>query len=279
MKKVEGVFFDVEKAVDLSIWERKLGNKRTKAGKYYWYFLLIYFQHCRNEKKPINFRILTKCYWSVFYRPEEFYQWLLSHLNGEQREYLLHGDYGTLLNYFVAKFKKGQILLEDDIRKWFKENPRDFSTIDPAEFNFYDLDFLDNHHPHLPVISDCYKSILDAANYPYDQNSTIVGYPDLKPKEVKVLNNQMNELIISEYMYHFVSYVQNFTQTGVDVFTSKLKVSGPTEALRHAVQIQPEILEWPDQKLKYQLSLKYSLNDGNPLNRDSLQTAIRKIRK
>ena len=269
---------DIEKSIILHDWQRNLGNKRTKAGKYYWLFFLIYFQYYKRNQQPVQIEILTKSYWDIFYKPEEFFLWLLDHFNGVRRTDLAEGDFNLLLKLFRAKFGKNHFQIIDKAHDWLKQNPIDFSSPSPNNLTTYQLDFLDHRHPHLPTVSESFKSILDAANYSYNQNSTLIGYSGLKRSEVYDFNEIMDELIITEYMYHFVSYLSDFCQTSFDTFHSKIPVSGPTEALQKAIELEPEILNWPEPRLKYQIGLKYASHDSTGLNPDSVQSAIRNFK-
>lgn len=274
-KTLEITIIDIEKSIDLHDWQRNLGNKRTKAGKYYWLFFLVYFQTCKRNHQPEQIEILTKSYWDIFYRPDEFFKWLLDHFNGVRRTDLSEGDFNLLLKLYRAKFRKNHIQIIDKAREWLNNNPIDFSSPSLNHLNTYELDFLDHRHPYLPTVSESFKSVLDAANYSYKQDSTLIGYPGLKRSEVYDFNRIMDELIIAEYMYHFVSYLSDFCQTSIDTFHSKIPVSGPAEALQKAIELEPEILDWPEPRLKYQIGLKYSLHDSTDLNPDSVQSAIR----
>ena len=278
MKNVEVTFIDIERASRLSDWQRNLGNKRTKAGKYYWQFALIYLQYCQRASQPANFEILTRTYWDIFYRPHEFFWWLLNQFEGQSRETISRANFDTLLNYCIATFKKHQFGLEEKLRAWFKKIPRDFSVIEPEHMNILELDFLDHRQPHLPIISECYMSILDAAKYKFQENYTMVGYPDLMPSQVHIFNEAMDEFIKAEYMLHAVTYLSDFTKTSFTTFFSKVPVSGPTEALQKTIELEPEVLQWADARLKYQICLKYSMYDGTELNANSVQSAIRNFK-
>ena len=277
-KNVEITFIDIERAINLSDWQRNLGNKRTKAGKFYWQFALIYLQYCQRAGQPADFEILTRNYWDIFYRPHEFFIWLLSHFDGVSRGSISKADFNGLIDYCMAIFKSHQIHLEDKLRFWFKKNPRDFSVIEPEQLTILELDFLDHRHPHLPTISECYASMLDAANYKTHENFTVIGYPGLKPSQVHDFNEAMDELIKAEYMYHFAEYLSEFTYTSFDTFFSKIPVNGPAEALQKTLELQPEVVNWSDARLKYQICLKYYLHDANELNPDSVQSAIRNFK-
>lgn len=276
---------ELEKEIDLSKYKRNLGNKRTRAGKFFWLAVLILYDEKLNKEKPFdedNWDMICSEYASIFFKPLELELGILGPYDGmpvsKLQALAIHGS----VEVFKRKLWIKQLELEKSIRSLLKKNEVDFSHIDPATVDFYKIDFLDNRHPHLPTVSESFKSILDAAKYQAIQNGNLLAHQDslklLKRSKVKHLNKVMNELTRYRYMIKSTDYLYSRLKRSSEVFHVRHKKDKPQAALDHILFHKPEMASLSDKKLKYWINEKYRNLDGKKFKNGSLRNAINKFR-
>ncbi|SHG20781.1 hypothetical protein SAMN05443144_12162 [Fodinibius roseus] len=274
-------FSELEKKIDLSNFERNLGNKRTKAGKYFWLFVLINYKEAKKGNISFDIRMVCGEYSNIFFRPYEAIHNMLKLYEGlptaTMREKLIIEE---SKEYFALKFKKNALQLESELREWLSNHDFSFEHISPEVVEFIDLDFLDNRQTYLPLISRSYKRLLDAANHLYLGNRLPVDPQwELKPSSVKsTFNDVMDTMMRYKYLIHVVDHIRDYLNTSYDTFHSKTRVEGPTQAVRELFTFTPEASEYTNKQLKYHLKLNFADLDGEDFNNDSVRKAIKKHR-
>lgn len=275
----------LENDLNLSEWNRELGyqgRKRTKAGKYYWYIVLLNYHINRLENIDINLPVFAQSYGRIFYRDYELLMALLEELKGVESATISNNkleesyqNYTTrmeavwngLLNSPIGEFYKSKKeLIQDGI---FEEN-----------LVFHSLAFLDKKKGKLPRISRQFRYMLDSFDYIHLQNKIPLNKGAfLKRGAVKTLFKQMDEVYLSNLMRRVAAHLKGFAESGEDKYSPRKKVTTPTEALEFIATMHPDLLKLSNSELKYIININCCQPDGSRLNNTFLESLAKAIRR
>ena len=277
---------ELEEQLDLTKYERNLGNKRTRAAKYFWMAVLILYDEKLRQKKAFDvddWGLICKAYTNIFYKPLELSIGILEHYEGISTSKMKALKFNSSIEIFNSQLWIQRVELEKQIRNLLKKNDVDFSMLDPAKADFFDIYFLDHRHPHLPTISYYYKKILDAGNYTITMDNKFLADKDilklLKPSMVKKnLNDVMDKITRFRYMVKSCEFLYKRLNLPSDTFHVKYKKAGPKAALDHFCYHNPELVSLSDKELKYYIEKQYCRLNGEAFLKDSIQNAIKVLR-
>lgn len=276
---------ELEKELDLSEYERKLGNKRTRAGKFFWLTVLILYDDRLKKEKAFDkksWALICKEYANIFYKPLELSLAILDPYDGMLASELKALPIHDSVEVFKRELWIKQLELEKSIRSLLRENGVDFSEIDPAKIELFKVDFLDNRHPYLPTISESYKIILDASEYPTIKDGKLLAHREdlklLKRSKVRHFNKVMDELTRYRYMIKTVEYLYKRLKKTPEIFHVRYQKEGPQAAVDHFIANNPEMASLPAKQLKYFVHKKYRELDGEKFDNGSLRNAINKFK-
>lgn len=273
---------ELEKQLDLSKYERNLGNKRTKAGKYFWRFVLFHYRSVIWGMVKPELQMIIEEYSNVFYRRYKVYPNLLKNYDGKPTDILgkeLNVD--SAKEIFSNKIRENLEKLEEALVGWLKNQEDLAPGLDPktAQYEKHDLSFFDHRHPELPKLSESYKKILSEAGYTYEGDEVKIDRRwKLTPSEVKEFSQLMDKVLRYEYMINITDHLQDYLDTTFKTFYSKTRKKGATDALYDVLSNTPQMAEYSDKRLKYHLMLEYCKPNGEDFEKGTVQKAVKRFR-
>lgn len=266
-KKLPSII-DIHSDFKLTDFTREWHNKRTKLSRQFWSLVMhtLYFPN----KIPAPPGIISRSYMNLFYRPAEIHHWICEHYKDFSTIQLkTELDFPTKKQDFVDKCSSAT---EDLLRLLqnvkFKARPKStLFEIDIIEF--------DAHHPHLEPVSDCFIPVMNFGDFRYLESMVYTLPFDLSPTNCKQLDGVADLIIQPELFYTALDEIEHALDY-MSIFSSKTTIDGPTDALRDALTIHPDLLKYPDQRIRYLISQKYKITNGNLKH---LQRAVRRERK
>ena len=242
---------DIHSEFKLSDFSREWHNKRTKLSRQFW-SLVVHTFYRPVDIHPVQPGFITRSYMNLFYRPTEIHHLICEHYEGFSTNQLKKElDFPTEKQNFVNKCAiDANDLLRPLQQVKFKANPtKAFFDVDISEF--------DAHHPYLEQVSDCFIAVMNFGEFRYLESMVYTLPFDLPPKTCRQLDSLADALIRSELFYSALDEIEHALNY-MSTFNLKILVDGPTEALRHAMSAHPDLLKYPDQRIRYELSIKYT---------------------